>query len=73
MSITISDHSMVLEINGAIVAAATECDGGWRVGGWPRLLDRNQAITALTIAELLRIGVDIDDPVVTALRAELVQ
>lgn len=36
-----------------------------------RLLTRNQAITALTVAELLEIGHAEDDPFVTALREEL--
>jgi len=38
---------------------------------WPRFFDRNQAITALTVTELLESGRDGNDPVVAALRAEL--
>lgn len=46
---------MRLEIDGKVVATATERPGGWwEVTYWPRFFDRNQAITALTITELLR-------------------
>ncbi len=38
---------------------------------WPRFFDRNQAITALTVTELLESGRDSNDPVVLALREEL--
>ena len=38
---------------------------------WPRFFDRNQAITALTVTELLESGRDSDDLVVAALREEL--
>jgi hypothetical protein len=38
---------------------------------WPRFFDRNQAITALTVTDLLETGYRSDDPVVTALREEL--
>ena len=41
------------------------------VSHWPRFFDRNQAITALTITELLESGRDSTDPAVTALRDEL--
>jgi hypothetical protein len=41
------------------------------VTGWPRFFDRDQAITALTITELLETGCTRDDPLVTALREEL--
>jgi hypothetical protein len=36
-----------------------------------RFFDRNQAITALTVTELLHGGRDGDDPLVRALREEL--
>ncbi len=43
------------------------------MGGQPlaRFFDRDQAITALTVTELLESGRDSNDPVVTALRDEL--
>jgi hypothetical protein len=72
VSIHISDHHMHLEINRQIIATAVEDgQGWWRVTHWPRLLRRNQAITALTVTELLATGYGSTDPVVTALRAEL--
>ena len=45
--------------------------GWWEVTYWPRFFDRNQAITALTVTELLESGRDISDPVVASLRDEL--
>jgi hypothetical protein len=72
MPIRISDGFMRLEIDGRVVATATERAGRWReVTYWPRFFDRNQAITALTVTELLESGRDADDPVVGALREEL--
>jgi hypothetical protein len=38
---------------------------------WPRFFDRNQAITALTVTELLESGRDSDHPLVAALREDL--
>jgi hypothetical protein len=74
MTITINDDEgiMVLEVNGEVIATARERTGGWwEVSGWPRFFDRNQAITALTITELLETGRTRDDPLITALREEL--
>jgi hypothetical protein len=51
MSIKINEDSMTLEINGAAVEAAVRLDTLWRVTGWPRLLTRNEAITALVLAQ----------------------
>jgi hypothetical protein len=49
MPIRIGDGFMRLEIDGRIVATATERAGAWwEVTYWPRFFDRNQAITALT-------------------------
>ncbi len=63
---------MQLEIDGQIATTATERAGGWwEVTYWPRSFDRNQAITALTLTELLESGRDSDDPLVAALREEL--
>jgi hypothetical protein len=53
MGVHITDDSMSLEIGGATVNAAVRLDNLWRVTGWPRLLSRNEAITALTLAEWL--------------------
>ena len=72
MAITIHDHFMSLEIDDCVVATARErSDGWWEVSHWPRFFDRNQAVTALTVTELLEAGHDADDPLVIALRAEL--
>ena len=72
MPIKISDHHMHLEINSQIIATAIEDDQGWwEVTHWPRFFRRSEAITALTVTELLATGHDSDDPVVTVLRAEL--
>jgi hypothetical protein len=72
MSIKISDDCMCLEIDGIVIATAwMRADGWWEVSHWPRFFDRNQAITALTVTELLQSGRDSKDPVVKALREEL--
>jgi hypothetical protein len=70
--IKIDDGFMSLEIDGKVVATARErtC-GWWEVSHWPRFFDRNQAITALTVTELLETGRDSNDPLVLALREEL--
>ena len=72
MSVKISDDFMCLEVGGAVIATARQRpDGWWEVTHWPRFLDRNQAITALTVIELLEAGRGNDDPLVIALRGEL--
>lgn len=72
MSIKIDDDFMRLEINGKTVATAQRRAGGWwEVTHWPRFFDRNQAITALVVTELLESGPDSSDPLVLSLREEL--
>jgi hypothetical protein len=72
MSIKINDDLMRLEVDGKLIATARRRDGGWwEVTHWPRFFDRNQAITALTVTELLGSGRSNDDPLVVALREEL--
>jgi len=72
VSIKIDDDFMSLEIDGKVVATAKRRTGGWwEVSHWPRFFDRNQTITALTVAELLEAGRDSNDPLVRALREEL--
>jgi hypothetical protein len=72
MSIKINDDIMHLEVDGKLIATARRRDGGWwEVTHWPRFFDRNQAITALTVTELLGSGRSNDDPLVVALREEL--
>ncbi len=72
MSIKITDDFMCLEVDGTVIASARKRgDGWWEVSHWPRFFDRNQAITALTVTELLETGRDSEDPLVIALREEL--
>jgi hypothetical protein len=75
----IFDDYMELTVNGTIVATAewskyntADCTGAWTVS-WctNRLFNREQAITALTVAELRAIGRTDDDPVVASLLSEL--
>jgi hypothetical protein len=72
MPIKIEDDLMRLEVDGAVLATARKrTDAWWEVSYWPRFFDRSQAITTLTIAELLSSGSDSNDPAVRALREEL--
>jgi hypothetical protein len=71
MSIKIDDGFMSLEIDGRVIATARERTGGWWEVDWPRFFDYNQAITALTITELLESRRGSDDRVVVALREEV--
>jgi hypothetical protein len=67
MPIRIDDGTMQLEIDGQVVATATERPGDWwEVTYWPRFLGRNQAIAALTVTQLLESGRDSNEPVVAA-------
>src|SRR5580658_3260582 len=57
MTIRINDDLMTFDIDGTIIATATGRTGGWReVTHWPRIFDRDQAITALTICANLAHG-----------------
>jgi len=79
MSLRIDDDSMSLEVGGKVVAtaqfaqhAAADDRGAWIVSDRPgRLLNRNEAITALTVTELLEIGHRSDHPLVLAFEEEL--
>jgi hypothetical protein len=79
MAIRIEDNRMTLELDGAVVAtarfskdAAADGNGAWIVSTHPlRLFYRDQAITALTLAERLAYGYDDTDPFVKSWRAEL--
>lgn len=72
---------MTLTVDGKIIAvgqfrqhAAGDGNGAWVVStSRARLLGRDQAITALTVAELLERGYPDDAPIVVALREELRQ
>jgi hypothetical protein len=72
MTTTIEDDSMTTEASGAVIATATRVSADrWTVSTSPGHLTRNQAITALTIAERLSAGYDNHDPFIVAWRAEL--
>ena len=79
MAVRIEDNFMALEVDGAVVAtarfskdAAADGNGAWIVSTHPlRLFYRDQAITALTLAERLATGFGDDDPFVQAWRKEL--
>lgn len=72
MAIKIHKDHMSLDIDGRLIATADQRDGGWwEVTCWPRFFDCNQAITALTVTELLETGYRNNDPLVIALREEL--
>jgi hypothetical protein len=67
-----NDDTMVLEIDGRVIAtaelrerAAADGHGAWVVSCHPgRLFTRNQAITAMVLAERLAAGYGDDDPFV---------
>jgi hypothetical protein len=71
---------MTLEIGDRVVATArfsehvaADGNGAWIVSTYPaQLFSRNQAITALTLAEHLAIGYGDDEPLVMAWRKELI-
>ena len=79
MSTKINDDSMSLEIGGHVIAtakfseyAAADGHGAWIVSSYPgRLFTRNQAITAMVLAERLAAGYGDDDPFVIGWREEL--
>ncbi len=79
MSTKINDDSMSLEIDGRVIAtaqfsehAAADGHGAWIVScHLGRLLTRNQAITAMVLAERLAAGYGDDDPFMVGWREEL--
>jgi hypothetical protein len=79
MSLRIENNSMSLEVDGRVIATArfgehatADGQGAWIVSDRPRrLFSRNQAITALTVTELLEIGHSADHPLVLAFEEEL--
>jgi hypothetical protein len=79
MEVRIEDHIMTAEYDGRVIAtaryslnAAADGQGAWIVSGLPcRLFARNQAITAMVLAERLAAGFGDDDPFVIGWREEL--
>ena len=79
MAARIEDAFMTAEHDGRVIAtarysshAAADGQGAWVVSGWPgRLFTRNQAITAMVLAERLAAGHGEDDLFVIGWREEL--
>jgi len=79
MAARIEDDFMSAEYDGRVIAtarhsshAAADGQGAWIVTDWPsRLLTRNQAITAMVLAERLAAGYGDDDLFVIGWREEL--
>ena len=79
MAARIEDHFMTAEHDGRIIAtarysshAAADGRGAWMVSDHPsRLFNRNQAITAMVLAERLAAGYGDDDLFVIGWREEL--
>ena len=79
MAARIEDHYMTAEFDGRVVATArysshvaADGQGAWIVSGLPRrLFNRNQAITAMVLAERLAAGYGDDDLFIIGWREEL--
>ena len=79
MAARIEDDFMTAEHGGRVIAtarhsehAAADGPGAWIVSGHPsRLFTRNQAITAMVLAERFAAGYGDDDPFVIGWREEL--
>jgi hypothetical protein len=79
MAARIEDQLMTAEFDGRVVAtaryslhAAADGQDAWIVSGLPRrLFTRNQAITAMVLAERLAASYGDDDPFVIGWREEL--
>ena len=79
MAARIEDRFMSAEYDGRVIAtaryrehAAADGRGAWVVSGWPgRLFTRDQAITAMVLAERLVAGYGDDDLFVIGWREEL--
>jgi hypothetical protein len=80
MAARIDDEFMTAEFGGRVIAtaryssehAAADGQGAWVVSDHPsRLFTRNQAITAMVLAERLAAGYGDDDPFVIGWREEL--
>jgi hypothetical protein len=79
MAARIDDDFVTAEFDGSVIAtaqyssqAAADGQGAWIVSGLPRrLFTRNQAITAMVLAERIAAGYSDDDPFVMGWREEL--
>lgn len=71
MAIKINEYAMSADVDGVVIATATRHGDHWTVSNRSGSLARNQAITALMLAEYLATGHGEDDPFVIAWREEL--
>ena len=69
MALLITDDRMSSDLCATV--ATRRDDGRWTVTGRPGAYDRNQAITAMTLAEEYASGKTIEDPFVQGWEAEL--
>jgi hypothetical protein len=70
MSLEITEDRMTVVLDGQVIATGTRTGNAWHVTTWPTPLDRNSAITALSLAERV-ITHGEDDPCVMEWRREL--
>jgi hypothetical protein len=70
MALHIDDGSTSLELDGAEARVEVRIGAVWRVIGLPMLLNHNEAIAALTLAEWLLSGRDADAVVRTVASAQ---
>ncbi|RFS82865.1 hypothetical protein D0T12_25975 [Actinomadura spongiicola] len=70
MALEITKTTMTATLNDKVIATGTRTPTGWHVTTWPTPLDRNAAITALSLAERI-ITHGEDDPCVIEWRREL--
>jgi hypothetical protein len=71
VALTIDDDAGRMVSDECATVADRWPDGGWTVTGRRGIYSRNQALTAVTIAELLATGDEPDSPLVRTLEAEL--
>ncbi|MFE9100388.1 hypothetical protein [Actinomadura geliboluensis] len=70
MALEITETTMTVTVKGKVIATGTRIGDVWHVTTWPRPLERNSAITALSLAERV-ITHGEDDPCVLEWRREL--
>ncbi|HUY48829.1 MAG TPA: hypothetical protein VMV92_24455 [Streptosporangiaceae bacterium] len=72
MAIIIEEYFMRAEFNGSVIATASCASGDrWTIDADARRFTRNQAITAMVLADYFAEGYGDDDPFVIGWREEL--
>ena len=71
MALTINHDAGAMTSTVCDTTATRQPDGTWTVTGRDGVYDYNQAITAMTVDELLASGVPAADPLVQMLESEL--